>query len=64
MGRTLLDRVLDGDMYIVWRTDPSQPTSAFRCAHLCCNVPDDPSHQHLFAPSECLDCQAIERGNR
>ena len=33
----------------------------FVCTHLCCVVPLDPTHQHLFDPSECLDCQRIEK---
>jgi hypothetical protein len=70
MGRTLMDVMFDrDDTFLVFVPENfwncrSRPKAAYLCPHLCCRTPTDPSHQHLFEPSECLDCQAIERGNR
>jgi len=29
------------------------------CDHVCCIVPFNPAHMHLFDTSVCPDCQAI-----
>lgn len=36
------------------------PPSPTTCSHTCCIAPHDPDHQHLFEPSECPDCRALE----
>ena len=39
-------------------------TPSLYCEHVCCIVPSDPNHQHLFDTDECLDCLAVEQINK
>lgn len=42
--------------------EPRQPDRVYVCPHVCCVIPHDTSHDHLFEPPECVDCRGIEDG--